>query len=379
MSVDSVLNPQPPSLPPSLTKRLRPVLLVGTALLVILKIVALTPAPLEELRSTPHTVNLDDLMLKEDHVLAPGIPRGRVPDYSIEQFNYVSTQAGQKQWNLLANEAFMFNAEKLMHAKTVKAFLYDTEGKITVVTGLEAKYMTNQSDLEVFGDVKTTFPDGFVVASEYMRYKPKEKKVEIPMNYAVSGEGEEKKGERIRFTSRGLDFAMDKSDIFLPADVKFTIVQPTETTILYSDYCLIHRKENIADYSMNPNRPNETRFVQIKQPTMYSRGRTATVKYGSAPNLLQNMTLFDDVFVKEFTIEKGVEVINRYGTGGRGDFDSHRNVIILTIYPQVYQDEDTMTGDKITMHRDSDIVETEHGNGFKTGNDDPDHKPSPHP
>jgi LPS export ABC transporter protein LptC len=271
MSVDTILNQPQPPLRPSFQKRVRPLLLAGTVLLVILKIVALSPAPLEENGAPPRSVNLDDLVLKEDHILAPGIPQGRVPDYTIDQFNYVSTHDGEKQWNLIANEAFMFNAEKLMHAKVVKAFLYDTEGKITVVTGLEAKYLTNQSDLEIYGNVKTTFPDGFVVNSEYMRYKPKEKKVEIPTSYAVSGEGEEEKGQKIVFASHGMDFIMDKSDIYLPADVKFTVVQPTDTTVLYSDYCLIHRRESLADYWMNSDRPNDTRFVRIEQPTMHSR------------------------------------------------------------------------------------------------------------
>src|SRR6185437_8173181 len=136
-------------------------------------------------------------------------------------------------------------------------------------------------------------------------------------------------------------------------------------------HALIHRNQSIVDFSMDSSRSDKTRFVQIYQPTMYARGRSGKLKYGGGAKLLQDMTLYDDVFVQEFKQNKdGTRTVTRYGTGGQGDFNSHRNTIVLTIYPQVYQDEDTLTGDKITLHRDSDIMEVEHSNGFSTGNDD---------
>lgn len=376
MSAESLLNLPTPPTRPTFQQRVKPILLGATVLLVILKIVALSPAPLEEITGAPRTVDLDEIVLREGKTLAPGIPQGKVPDYAINQFNYVSTHAGQKQWNMVADEAYFFNSDKLVHARTVKANLYDADGKVTVVTGQEAKYLMNQSDLEVFGDVKAVLPDGFVVTSEYMRYKPKEKKIEIPVTMLAHGQGVEEKGEQMRFTSYGLDFNTDMGEIYLPKDSRLTVTQDDPVkgktdTLVISDHCLIHRKINLADFTMNQNRPDPTRFVQIEQPTMYSRGRTGKLKYGSGSSMIQEMTLFDDVFVQEFRIDpKGVKTVARYGTGGRGDFDSKRNLIILTIYPQVYQDDDTLTGDKIISHRDSDIVEVEHSNGFSTGNSD---------
>lgn len=379
MSAESLLNASPPPLRSGLQRRLKPLLLGGTVLLVILKIVALSPAPLEESGGAPRIVDLDELVLREGKTLAPGIPQGKVPDYAINKFNYVSTHKGEKQWNMIAEEAYFFNSEKLVHSRIVRANLYDTEGKITVVTGLESKYLMNQNDLEIFGDVKTVLPDGFVVKSDYMRYKPKEKKIEIPISTMAEGEGVEEKGEKMHFTSHGLEFDTGKSEIYLPKDARLTLTQDNSNTLVLSDHCLIHRKQNLADFTMIPERPSESRFVQIEQPTMYARGRSGKLKYGSSPNMIQDMTLFDDVFVQEFTVVDGVKNVTRYGTGGRGDFDSHRNLTILTIYPQVYQDDDTLTGDRITMHRESDVVEVEHSNGFSTGNNDPDSKPSPKP
>jgi lipopolysaccharide export system protein LptA len=74
------------------------------------------------------------------------------------------------------------------------------------------------------------------------------------------------------------------------------------------------------------------------------------------------MTLHDDVLVREIG-----KPSQRYGTGGRADFESQRNVIVLREFPQVYQDRDTVTGDVIIVHRDTDIVEVEHSNAFSEG------------
>jgi lipopolysaccharide export system protein LptA len=54
----------------------------------------------------------------------------------------------------------------------------------------------------------------------------------------------------------------------------------------------------------------------------------------------------------------------KYGTSGRADFDSNHNTIVLTVLPQVYQSNDTVTGESITLYRDSDIVDVAFSNSF---------------
>src|SRR5690606_15690592 len=130
---------------------------------------------------------------------------------------------GAKQWRLDAKRTFLYNSDHLVHARHVTAYLYDANGQITVVTGDEAQYFTDQRDLEVFGNVKTTFPDGFQTQSEYLRYLPQTREVQIPQKYRVEGHGKEKNGQEFFFESQGLDFAMGESKIILPAAVHFTL------------------------------------------------------------------------------------------------------------------------------------------------------------
>jgi LPS export ABC transporter protein LptC len=355
----------------SFARRIRPLLLTTVVLLIVGKIVFLSPAQLEESQSPPKALEIGALVHPEKHTLANGIPTDRVPDYTIEQFTYVSTHSGQKEWNLVAEQAFLYNSLKLVHSKDVKALLYDTDGNITTVTGLEAKYRMNERDLEVFGNVETTLPDGFVIKSDYMRYRPREKNIQIPSQYPVAGDGEEQSGEHIHFTSQGMDFDTARSEIYLPSTVRFTVIRTQggeQPTTVISDRCMIYRKKQLANFTMLPSRPDSTRFVEILQPTTWGKGRTADLRYGSAPDLLQYLTLHEDVSIKDLKKDPAKKSSGmKYATGGQADFDARKNVVILTNYPQVYQDDDTVTGDKIILYRDTDMIEVEHSNAFRQG------------
>lgn len=360
--------------------QLRSVLIAVTMVLIIVQIVALSPSSLEE---TPLPSGIEPKTLMQEALprLATGIPANKIPDYSVDEFHYVSTQGGRKQWKLVAEKAFLYNRERLVHARTIVAYLYDPNGETTVVTGKEAKYHMDERDLEVFGAVQTRFPDGFQTQSEYLRYRPSLRHVDIPVAYLVEGDGDEKDGQHLAFTSQGLEFAMEKSEIYLPAAVHLTMTKKQksetqgvpDTTRVESDHCAIDRKKRLARFTMASHRPLNVRFVQITQPTLFVRSRWADLNYGDYSELLQYMVAHEDVLVRELGQEKAEveEKSLRYATSGRADFDTRRNVITLTEFPQVYQDSDTITGEKILLYRDTDVVEVEHSNAFIDGQQQP--------
>jgi lipopolysaccharide export system protein LptA len=88
---------------------------------------------------------------------------------------------------------------------------------------------------------------------------------------------------------------------------------------------------------------------------------------------------YEDVLVKETAAPKSTSAERvktkkaneksplRYATAGRAEFNTQDDVIRLTQFPQAYQDEDTVTGDVILMHRDNDIIEVENSNSFSEG------------
>jgi lipopolysaccharide export system protein LptA len=393
--------------------RLRPLILAGVVSAIIMQIVALSPSSIEESHERGAApVDPDALIPKEKITLAPGIPKEQVPEYSVDQFNYVSTHESVREWNLIAAKANFYNSARVVHARTVKAYLFDPDGKITIVTGQEAKYTmaspktatasaphspsaspksnekSSDRDLEVFGDVITTFPDGFEVRSEYMRYRPDQRTVEIPASYRASGRGKDENGQILGFTSQGMYYSRKAEQITLPQDVKVTVEKAnsssnasniasnkgkgssnreSDTTLIESDRCVISRKEKLASFTMNSKRSIKERFVRVTQPTLFSKGRWGELNYGDdagpSSKLLHKVALYEDVLVKE----TGKSGPLRYATAGQANFDNSQDIVILTKFPQVYENEDTVTGDRIILHRDSDIVEVEHSNSFSTG------------
>lgn len=340
---------------------MRPILLTGVALLILLQIILFSPSSVEE-EGSKSGIDPEAFIPEKDRTLATGIPKNKVPDYTVERFSYISTQGTEKEWKLDSDEAYLFNHEKLVHSKNIKALLYDSEGKITVVTGKEAKYFMGDKDLEVFGDVKTVFPDGFELTSEYLHYRPLEKSIKIPASYPVKG-----RGGQLSFDSQGLQFQMTQGKIVLPESCRVFSRSPSqEKTTITSDRCVISRKEQIAHFTMQPNRPVASRFIEIQQPSLLVRARRVDLNYGDPIHILNYMIAYEDVLIKEIPQNSSQKPL-KYGTSGQASFDTKRNTITLTEFPQVYHDDDTVTGDVIILHRDTDIIEVEHSNAFSQG------------
>ncbi len=352
------------------------VFLAAVAAMILVQGVALLPTPLEKAVSSGQ-VDPEELKPGEGEVvLAPGIPKDQLPDYTVEDFQYVSTQGNLKQWRLVANKANMFNSLRVVHAQKIRALLFNPTGEPTVVTGREAKYFVDERDLEVFGDVVTQFPDGFSTKSEYLRYQPGPRIIQIPETYAVHGESDEDgdSDQTLDFDSMGMHYPMNANEVLLPRNVKAIMRQGSkktdsnvgveDETEIRSDKCIMDRNAHIAHFTMYPERPVDKRFVRITQPELFAKSRKADLHYGDFKDVVNYLTATEDVLMEE--VDPETEEL-RYSTGGRADFDSRKKLVILSEFPQVYQDDDTITGDVILMHRETGMVEVEHGNAFNSG------------
>jgi LPS export ABC transporter protein LptC len=343
--------------------------------LTIVKMVALSPTPLEEkTNNTNQAVDAGavaaDLGLASQMTSSSGDEL--IPDYTIEHFSYVSTRQGQPQWKLFSKRAFLYNKEHVVHSKLIQAHLYNPDGGTTLVTGNEARYNTEKKHLEVFGDVKTTFPDGFETMSDYLYYEPPTRKVFVPEKYSVQGKNRPEDGsQQIYFSSYGLDFSMQQGLIILPKNAVVTLDgQKEQWTKIESDSCFIHRDKNIAEFMMSPSRDIKTRFVKITQPSMLMNARRAELNYGDLSEFLNYLVAYDDVYINEEAAKgagKKAKKSRRYVTAGQAEFNSKENIIVLKKFPQVYQDGDTVTGDVVRLHRDTDIVEVDQSNAYSEG------------
>ena len=303
-------------------------------------------------------------------IIAPGVPVDQIPQYSIRDFRYLSSKGTVRDWKLLAKKANVYQPESMVHGYSVKSYLYDSSGDTTIVTGREAKYFINARGLEIFGDVKAVFSDGFTIYSDYLKYEPTTNSFHIPNGLPVRGAGMSDTSKEMTFSSMGLDFDRKRDVIDLHDLVKFTVIKKDEkngglptTTTIESDAAQIFRGKKQAFFEMSKKRKSSERFVRIRQPDLRVKARTVKLDYGDYSKVLNYMTAYEDVLVQEL----GDSETPRYSTSGQVDFDTRQNLIILSKFPQVYQGDDTVTGETVRIFRDNDIVEVDRSNAFNEG------------
>ncbi len=374
--------------------RWRPILAFGVGGLVFIQILAFNPSRLEE-EGPADAITEQSLFpkLNEKLELSAEIPKDRVPEYSIEGFQYTTTKGGVKIWRLDSEHAFFYQPEGLVHTQVVKAEMYDSEGQTTYVTADEAKYDEKKKDLELYGDVVVTFPNGLVVKSPFALYRINQHDVIVPPQHAVSGEIKDK-DEILHFTSQGLKFDQNTNTLLLTSQVVARVTkadEKSETTIIESDYAVVEKSKNVARFQMMETAGSSPRLVKITQPQMKAQGRKAEFYFASArassgtqkgtsQARVKQMRLLDDVKIEEEPKRANRSAKNaraagrdpgkRYSTSGIAEFDVAKNIIILKQYPQVYQGRDTMTGETIIVHRDTDIVEVDQSNAYSDGTDE---------
>ena len=313
--------------------------------------------------------------------LIPDLPQKKPPSYRIEDFKYIAVEAGKKLWKIDAQRTLMYSPERLVHGRQVQAQIYGTNDQITWITGDESKYFLNHSQIELFGKVHITLPDGFEIWSEYVHYSPKHQHLFIPETYAVTGKGKpDTEQSFIEFKSQGLDYRMQEGLITLLDRSQFTLSKKAplsqdhlppsspdpEMTVIEADQSEINRKTQVVEFKTHPKRSLKDQFIYIAQPTLLTRARQATLHYGDFKNLVHYLIATHDVLIKEIPDRNKTKSL-RYATAGWAEFNTQNDIVTLKHFPQLYEGGDTVAGDRILLHRNSDLVEIQNSNAFSEG------------
>ena len=408
MSEEHAHSP-PPSFGQPVRPRVRPILLGLLASGVLAYALFLTPSQLEQSQVSapedPDAYSTPSLKTK-----IPDLPKD-LPDYSLDQFHYASTKGAVRQWRILAARADIFQKEKIVHGRSVTAYLFGDGDQTTTVTAQETRFSMENRNLEMIGQVEAIFPDGYRLKSDYLLYRPSNRTIEIPQKYRVVGTpglplkpgAQTRKEEELFFQSQGLHFTMTDQTLHLLSAATVTLKRSAsrknqegpvdgsppglpETTQIESDECWIRRTLHTAEFRMFPTRPLEQRFVRILQPKLLARSRRADLFYAELKQKVSYLQAVEDVLIQErqetaarssapqtsrarADSKRGDSSKDplRYATAGRADFDPQSDTIRLTEFPQAYQGHDTITGEVILVHRDSDLVEVQNSNAYSSG------------
>jgi len=335
------------------TKQFPSILIAGVAIFLLAYFTLLSPSSLEEDFNGVRVVNPKDLLnfLKNESepVLAKGVPIETTPAYSLRNFDFFSTSENKPQLKFSAKKSNFYQKEQIIHAKESIVTTPDD----TVITSRESLYDTINNEIEFFGEVVTTFNNGVVIRSNYMKAITRPVlNVIIPIDEPVSGEKIDS-GSKILFKSFGLTYLnAEPKEVKLNSQVAMTIVNDRVTQI-QSDRAIMNFTRNKLNFFMDEQKSFDRQFVLVHQQTLEMKSRILDVDLRASK--IQTISAINDVSIRDRTFSS---------TSGKAIFIEKTNQIQLSEFPQVYQEGDTITGDLIIYNRTEDTIEVKQSNAI---------------
>ena len=328
-------------------------ILAGTILFLLAYFTLLSPSSLEDDFLSVRVIHPRDLLnfLKDSssQVLAKGIPTDTTPAYSLRNFDFFITNENRPELQFTALKSNFYQEQQLIHAKSGMVTLSDG----TIVSSKEVLFETARNEIHFYGDVLITFLNGTLIRTNYLRAVTRPVLIiTVPLEEAVAGEKTEKESV-VRFKSYGLSYrAAEEKELLLSSNVN-TVVTGQKTTHVLSDRGTMNFNRKKMTFFMDDKKAFDQQFVLTHQDHLEMKSRSLIIALDQTGT--KRIEAQNDVSITEKTF---------HSTSGKATFDESTNTIALSDFPQVYQEQDTITGDVIFYHRNDDTIEVKQSNAI---------------
>lgn len=262
--------------------------------------------------------------------------RASVPDYAMTNARYVSVKSGRLEVETRIKEAAFNLQTHKMDAKNVVALLYNSSDQRTIVTADRGTFLMDQRELHLRDNVNTLSPDGFLMKGPEVNYNIGKRLITAPQ--PVEGETFEK--EVLVWGDRA-ESPIDENKIHLIGNARSVFTEKKRgLTKIRGESAVMDRTESKVTFVKN---------VKVEQDKVVGTSETADLFYSGQDKNVRYMSLNDDV--------KIVEGKGRYTRSQVAEFFGPTDTIVLTGFPAVYDGDDAVTGDKITVYRATGVVE----------------------
>lgn len=259
-----------------------------------------------------------------------------MPDYAMTNARYVSVKDGRVEMETMSKDASFDIATRRMDAKTVTAYFYSVDNKKTKVTADRAAFFLGERRMQLHDNVRSESDDGFVMRGPEAEYFV-DKKFFVA-SQPVEGEAVEKE---MKVWGNRAESSLNESKIYLIGDARANYVEPKRgLTKVRGDRAEVDREKEKVTFREN---------VAVLQDNINATSRNAEFFYSKAVRGVRYMALTEDVTIRE---QKG-----RYTRSQVAEFFAPTDTIVLSGYPSVYNGDDAVTGDKITLYRTTGVVE----------------------
>lgn len=282
--------------------------------------------------------------------------KATVPDYAMANARYVSVKEGRVEVETRAKEAAFNMANHTMEAKGVVSLLYNGSDERTIVTGDFATFRMNERELHLRENVQTLSPDGFLMRAPEAIYSVNKRLLVAPKPV----EGETFEREVLVWGDRA-EAPIDENKIHLIGNARSVFTEKKRgLTKIRGESAVMDRTESKVTFQKN---------VKVEQDRTVGTSQSADLFYSSSDKAVRYMSLNTDVKIQE---EKG-----RYTRSQVAEFFGPTDTIVLTGFPAVYDGDDAVTGDKITVYRATGVVEVMATNAAGSQGESPRKGPAP--
>lgn len=262
--------------------------------------------------------------------------KATVPDYAMANARYVSVKEGHVEVETYAKEATFNLFTHTMEARNVVSLLYNSSDQRTIVTGDRATFRMDERELRLLDHVQTLSPDGFRMRAPEAVYQLNKRLLVAPQPV----EGETLEREVLVWGDKA-EAPIEENKVHLLGNARATFTERKRgLTKIRGDSAVMDRTESKVTFSKN---------VKVEQEKTVGTSESAGLFYSSADKGVRYMAMNTDVKIQE---EKG-----RYTRSQVAEFFGPTDTIVLTGFPAVYDGDDAVTGDKITVYRATGVVE----------------------
>lgn len=335
----------------------KPIIMTAIIIMIVLQILFLKPSHIENVEDDPQGMyssieNQIQTLKQKDEI-----------KYTMEGVHYTSIEGGKKQWEIDAVSAIVYDKANTLVAQDMKMKMFDTSNKNTLIEGDKALFKVGSKEFDLEGHIKVTFPDDFWIRTEKAHYSGNTQNVSTREPFY--GEAKPQKGELMKMWGTGFEGNKTGPDIHIlkEARVQMKRTGTTEITDVRSDRARVDRIKKFSQFTMD----DPDKFVDSNQGTLFIRSRKQEATYDSSKSTLKYLIAIEDVQIRETDPKQGDGM--KYATCQRAEFETVQNKIILSGFPSVYQEKDTVTGELITVYRNTNIVEVTEANSYHEGSE----------
>lgn len=262
--------------------------------------------------------------------------RASVPDYAMTNARYVSVKEGRLEMESFAQDAVFDLRARRMDANSVRMNFYNAAAQKTEVTGDRAVFFMDERRVNLLGNVKSLSPDGFRLEGPEARYSMATRFFMAPQ--PVEGWTQD---NTMRVWGDRAESRLDERKIYLYGNARAHYTEPKRgLTKVRGDKAMLDRESEEVKFEKD---------VIVEQDKITATGQQASLLYARPAKTVSYMSINDDVKI----LEKG----GRYTRSQVAEFFAPTDTIILSGLPSVYDGDDAVTGDKITLYRATGVVE----------------------